>query len=509
MKRLVILAALASASAGLRAGTIEVVLDGRYKGAVGDYRVGKTAYLDARDLGAVYGAQVYWYPVSGRLRLSLRGRPLELMVGSDAATLDGRRIPLGEVVVLRGSEAFVPASLLSSKEFVSWAGLRADLDGNTGVLSVEKVSSVGPMRWSSHERHTRLVVELEEGLAYKGSDRGLGGMDIVVPRGVAGGEKSERIEDGRVESVGLAQESGLARFSVKFAAAGLKWKLREIADPRRLVVDVYSGSEGPALEAPKGTRPPEVSTGTQVLASAPGVEPRSAAGEARRKFRVVIDAGHGGKDSGAVGRKGTREKDAALAVARALARRLEEDDGISVLMTRGEDYFVPLSERSEAANEFQADLFVSIHCNSSPKKADSGFEVYFLSENASDPEARRLAELENSVLELEGKSVEEEEAAIILRAMTRTEFINDAARFAAVLSKRLEKTVDVANRGVKQAAFYVLRGTDAPAVLVEIAYLSHRKEEAKLNSKSFRKKVVEGLYRGIVDYAKEKKGESQ
>ena len=139
------------------------------------------------------------------------------------------------------------------KEFSAWTGLRADLDGGR-VLSVEKVSTVGPMRWSSHGRHTRLVVELDEGLVFKGSDRGIGGMDVVVLRGVVGAIRSERVDDGRVASVSLAQEAGLARISVRFAGDGLKWKAGEIKDPRRLIVDVYSGDEPPAPRQ-RGARP--------------------------------------------------------------------------------------------------------------------------------------------------------------------------------------------------------------------------------------------------------------
>ncbi|MBI5881612.1 MAG: N-acetylmuramoyl-L-alanine amidase [Elusimicrobia bacterium] len=498
MRLAILLSLLLSASSPPWGGAMEVVSDGRYKGTAEEYRVGKTVYLSAKDVGSVYGAQVYWFPVSGRLKLSLRGRQLELMVGSDTAVLDGKRIPLGAQVILKGTEAFMPAGLLSTKEFSAWTGLRADLDGGK-VLSVEKVSTVGPMRWSTHGRHTRLVVELEEGLVYKGSDRGVGGMDLVVLRGVVGAARSERVDDGRVASVSLAQEAGLARISVRFAGDGLNWKAGEIKDPRRLIVDVYSGDEPPPAS---GGRP----------APSGGVAPaKAAARESRekRRFHIVIDPGHGGKDSGAVGRKGTLEKDVVLAVSQALARRLEEEDSLEVLMTRREDRFVPLAERSQAANEFGADLFISIHCNSSPKKIDNGFEIYFLSEKASDPDAARLTDLENSVLELEGKSVEEEEAEIILRAMSRTEFMNEAARFAAVLGKNLGKRLDVADRGVKQAGFYVLRGTDAPAVLLEMAYLSHRKDEARLGSKSFRKKVVEGVYRGIMEFVKEKQREKE
>ncbi|MBI5623686.1 MAG: N-acetylmuramoyl-L-alanine amidase [Elusimicrobia bacterium] len=492
MTKGILLSLLLALAAASPSAAMDVVAEGRYKGTAEEYRVGDTVYLAARDVGSVYGAQVYWYPVSGRLRLSLRGRQLELMVGSDTAVLDGRRIPLGGQVILRGSEAFVPSALLSAKEFAAWTGMRADLEGGGRVLSVERAATVGPMRWSSAARHTRVVVELDGGLAYAGAGRGTSGMDVSVPLGAVGADRSERIEDGRVASVSLAQESGLVRLGIRFARPGMTWKLSELKGPRRVVVDVYSGDEAPAPEA------------AAAAAAAPAVA--AAASEAVREFRIVIDPGHGGKDSGAVGRKKTLEKDVVLAVGKALAKRLSEERGVSVFMTRDEDVFVPLAERSEAANAFGADLFVSIHCNSSPKKADNGFEIFFLSEKASDPDAERLAALENSVLELEGRTLEEEEAEIILRAMSRTEFMNDAAKFAGLLGSQLRKRLDLPDRGVKQAAFYVLRGTDAPAVLFEIAFLSHRKDEARLGSKAFRKKVVEGISRAILEYAREKKG---
>ncbi|MBI5209232.1 MAG: N-acetylmuramoyl-L-alanine amidase [Elusimicrobia bacterium] len=409
--------------AAAAAGTVEVVVDGRYKGTATDYRVGPTTYLGATDVGGIYGAQVYWYPVSGRLRLSLRGRPLELMVGSETAVVNGKKVGLGAQVILRGSEAFVPISLLKTREFVAWAGMRAEFNEGSQVLSVDGATSPSAPRPAS-----------------------------ALPEGSG------------------PPPAGSAR------------DVRPSTAPARAGAPGTAGAEN-------------------ALPAEAGVSSRPVAGAG--KFRVVVDPGHGGKDSGAVGKKGTLEKDVVLSVGLALAAKLEEG-GAEVLLTRSDDYFVPLSERSRAANEFGADLFVSIHCNSSPKKRDTGFELYFLSEKASDPEAERIANLENSVLELEGKSVEEEQAEIILRAMTKTEYMNEGAQFAAVLARRMEKKLDLTNRGVKQAGFYVLRGTDAPAVLFEIAFLSYRKDEARLGSKSFRKRVVEGLYQGIMEYGKEK-----
>ena len=183
---------------------------------------------------------------------------------------------------------------------------------------------------------------------------------------------------------------------------------------------------------------------------------------------------------------------------------LRERGDFDVVLTRGDDTFVPLSERSKKANELDADLFVSLHCNSASSRREHGFEVYSVSETASDPEAERLAAVENSALELEGKNPQDETAKGILLAMTKTEMINESAPFAALVERAIGRRVDVSDRGQKQAGFYVLRGTHAPAILVEMAFVSYPKDEAELGSRRFRRKMVEGVAAGIGDYARKK-----
>ncbi|MEK7747429.1 MAG: N-acetylmuramoyl-L-alanine amidase, partial [Elusimicrobiota bacterium] len=130
--------------------------------------------------------------------------------------------------------------------------------------------------------------------------------------------------------------------------------------------------------------------------------------------------------------------------------------------------------------------------------------IYFLSEKASDPEAERLAEFENSVLAMEEKDRVDQDAAGILYALARTEFINEAAELAGRMAQSAAGRVNIANRGVKQAGFYVLRGVNAPAVLVEMGFLSNTEDEAKLGSRKVRRRMVEGLYAGIVDFSRRK-----
>jgi N-acetylmuramoyl-L-alanine amidase len=312
------------------------------------------------------------------------------------------------------------------------------------------------------------------------------------------------VQDGIVESFSLKQEAAVARLSIRFAEKGLKWRARELSDPRRVALDVYAQGVEPETETETAEKidiaPSKAKTTTTEL---PKKEPAVRAATDKKKRRlVVIDAGHGGKDPGATGRRGTKEKDVNLAAALELASVLRERGDFDVLLTRDSDEFVPLSARSELANEKEADLFVSLHCNAASDRREKGWEVYSVSETASDPEAEKLAAAENAALAYEGKDVQEEMAKMILLAMTKTEMINESAAFSALTAKSLTRRMDIEARGAKQAGFYVLRGTHAPAILVEMAFVSHAEDEAKLASRRFRRAMAEGVAAGIADYAR-------
>ena len=206
--------------------------------------------------------------------------------------------------------------------------------------------------------------------------------------------------------------------------------------------------------------------------------------------RVVIDAGHGGKDPG--GRKafGLREKEINLLVAKELSAMLKDEKNFEVLMTRTSDVFVQLDERSRIANDYKADIFISIHANASRDRREKGFEVYFMSENASDPGAAEVADYENSVLDLEEGQEKPDASAMLLHSLARNEYMNEGSQMAGLVSKELEKSTPMVNRGVKQAAFYVLRGTYAPGVLVELGFMTNAKDQKTMNDKKGRVKIA-------------------
>ena len=178
------------------------------------------------------------------------------------------------------------------------------------------------------------------------------------------------------------------------------------------------------------------------------------------------------------------------------------EKGFKVLMTRTSDSFVPLQERSNIANDFKADLFISIHANASRHKRQQGFEIYFMSENASDPWAAEVADYENSAMRFEDEENAPDPAALLLHSLARNEYMNEGSKLSGLVVKEFSKRTPFVNRGVKQAAFYVLRGTYAPGILVEMGFMTNRKDQTNLCKLSVRKKIADSIYRGIKEYAK-------
>jgi N-acetylmuramoyl-L-alanine amidase len=220
---------------------------------------------------------------------------------------------------------------------------------------------------------------------------------------------------------------------------------------------------------------------------------------------IVIDAGHGGKDPGAVGKGGLKEKKIALEVSRRLAARLRSElKGIRVYMTRSNDKFLELSERTEIANgylkEKQNGIFISVHVNASVSTVVSGFETYYLSQNPSNEEARKTAALENNVIILEDKPRGKKFGDIeyIEALMITTQIQKESTVLADEIQKGMDSKISrFKSRGVKKADFYVLRGVLMPAVLVEIGFISNSKESTYLQKGWYQEKVVQGITRGI------------
>ena len=212
---------------------------------------------------------------------------------------------------------------------------------------------------------------------------------------------------------------------------------------------------------------------------------------------IVIDAGHGGKDPGAVGYRGTKEKDIALDVAKRLEKKLSKNMNVKIIMTRDEDVFLRLSERTKIANESNGNLFISIHTNAAEDRRASGFETFLIGPNKNEA-AVRVAARENAVLELEGttgKKLTNED--LIQATIAQSAFASKSEQFASMVQKEIKKRVQSRDRGVKQAGFYVLMGASMPNVLVELGFISNPSEEKKLRSPQYRDQLATAIYRAV------------
>jgi N-acetylmuramoyl-L-alanine amidase len=287
------------------------------------------------------------------------------------------------------------------------------------------------------------------------------------------------------------------------------YRVFALPGPFRIIVDIDGEGEIPALP----TTPDAVDTPGPVAAApssedpaalppavAPSVPPSAPSGGSavpvrKHRVRVMIDPGHGGKDPGAVGPTGLREKDVVLAIGRRIREKLERSGEFDVRMTRDDDVFIPLEERTAMANKGRADIFVSLHINASPNRRAEGFSTYVLSRGASNREDLELAARENGVPVRKLQGVK-----FIIDDMFTGARKNESLRLAKTVNDAVVRHVSTRypgaqSLGLKQAPFYVLVGARMTAVLVEASFISNAREESRLRDPS----CLDGIADGVVE----------
>ena len=213
---------------------------------------------------------------------------------------------------------------------------------------------------------------------------------------------------------------------------------------------------------------------------------------------IVIDPGHGGNDTGAIGVGGIREKDLTLVLAKKLASDLEAQS-FKVILTRNTDTTLPLMERTAIANYNKADLFVSIHLNASPARSARGTETYFMSRRATDQWSRQLADKENAATGGGGSS-DGQDLKLVLWDLAQTAHMVESQALAETIQKEFNQLLNTGDRGVRQAPFVVLEGAQMPAVLVEVAFLTNPTEAKQLEDPAFQDQAANALDKAIVDF---------
>jgi N-acetylmuramoyl-L-alanine amidase len=303
-------------------------------------------------------------------------------------------------------------------------------------------------------------------------------------------------------------------------------------DPIAAMIEKGNWSDDGKAEAPKTDMPPLKPGEAEVAAAAPPpkeqlealkpdlkAEPRAELknqlktaeeqtradkpGKLVRMLTVVLDPGHGGEDPGASGKRGSREKDIVLAIAKRLKAKIEEHPNMRVMLTRDGDYFVPLGTRVEKARKVQADLFVSIHADAFVQPTARGSSVFVLSEKgASSTAARWLADKENLADTIGGVNVKshDRQLASVLFDLSTTAQINDSLKLGKSVLTEIGGINRLHKGSVEQAGFAVLKAPDIPSILIETAFISNPEEEAKLLDDAYQNQMAEAIVKGIRRY---------
>lgn len=332
--------------------------------------------------------------------------------------------------------------------------------------------SLRQLRFRSYPNHTRIVLEATKPLSFSFKENKRQVVLIVKGGFLLPSIKRQEVGDGFIRSIEPKQEQDGVRLFIECEQECGQTKVFTLQEPDRIVVD---------LLRPTTNSPP--------------------AGFQQVLKTIAIDPGHGGRDAGAIGPQGLREKDVTMDIAVKLQSLLQERLPVQVIMTRTDDSFVSLEERAAIANRSKADVFISIHVNAAFRSQAVGFETYYLSYEPSDNDARASALRENLTLNLEGLTPREQESLkTILWDMAQTFHIKESGELAEIFLGEFDKILKVENRGVKSAPFLVLMGAAMPAVLVEVAFISNPSEERKLSDESYRQRIAEALYRGILKF---------
>lgn len=304
------------------------------------------------------------------------------------------------------------------------------------------------------------------------------------------------VKDGLVDRIRVAQsQPGMTRVVLEIKQ-GATYSVSLEHNPYRLVIEVTSpGAVAPKSEM-QAPAPADKATVTALLAAPPSREDLELRPHVP-KLRIVLDAGHGGWDLGTVGRQGLLEKDLVLEVAQRLGNLLEKRLAAEVVFTRRNDSYVPLEQRAEMANRAQADLFVSVHANYSELESARGVETYY-SNFFVAPEARES--------EAAGDASADSTSHAHLTGVELKDKVDGSRKLAASVQRALygslvQQSPGIRNRGVKEASFVVLTGTQMPSILAEISFVSSPTDEERLQSAEYREKIAEALYVGIERFA--------
>jgi N-acetylmuramoyl-L-alanine amidase len=544
---------------------INVISDGEIVRGINIYKMSEQIkYFSVREVAKIYGAILEWRPVSSQVTMNLKNSKIDIKANSTAVVFRKKSRKMSLPSRLIGSDIYISPEIIVSPEFAEITETNTKWDPSALTLNIEHCQAVLAVRYFTKPESTQVFIDLNKSLSYtvlktsnaitlkifrckirhdsinvnngvlKDIQCGTDGRSSVIKINLAQEPKliktskfskpdriSVDITHSRNIDVSGLIESKTAEHCEEYIVQGdddskeidltiaekyTQTQMTEIASITEddgnnkdlASVPVKKIENNNIIDDSNNIVVDDTATFFEVMPKNKNVNNKKLYGH---KKIIMLDAGHGGEDPGAIGPNGIKEKDINLEIVRELKSMFDDNKDYKIILTRSDDRFIPLAERTNIANEHGADLFVSIHCNANFDRNINGFEIYFLSEKATDSEAAATAIMENSVLELEGKPTKSHSSIqSVLWSMGANAHMNESSELSGFILAEVPKRLNIPSRGVKQASFYVLRGTKMPAVLVESAFLSNYAEEAKLCSKKFRTAIAGSIYDGVIKY---------
>ena len=462
--------------------------------------VGGVSYIKISDLQEVFGLSLN--PVSGNQNFSITSGDHNVILSANRSlvSLDARLVPLSKPVQVVQGAWYVPLDfipkvlkIISSKQFL-W------LENSRSLILGEVQPNQLTLNYSPEGDHSRLVFQSVRPVGFTVSFDN--NQISVTPQSedVLPGFQDTDFNDGIIRR--LTTEVAWKRkiFRIETDKDYASYKVLDLSNPPRLVLDVYRKTAGAATPIPQLEEVPgEKQAPPSLLPSA-----------VKEQKVIVLDPGHGGAETGATGPEGTFEKDVVLGIARKLKSLLESDTGLRVILTRDGDQQVALDDRTALANNNKADLFVSIHANATLRGVGKGAETYFLSAQATDDDSRNIAAVENNAIGINQELSEAgDDLKLILWDMAQTEYLAESSRLAEMIQQEMNTVLAIPNRGIKQAPFRVLMGATMPAVLVEVGFINNTAEEKLMTDSEYQLKLATAIYHSIQQFSVSLSGQAQ
>jgi N-acetylmuramoyl-L-alanine amidase len=555
--------AYASKKAVVPSQVADVVVNGKVLNSIHVYKMsGQIKYFSVKEIAKIYDATLAWKPVSFQVTMNLNKKKITIKANNTLVIFGKKLRRMSLPSRLIEDDIYIPSEIIVSPEFAEITKTDTRWDSSALMLNIEHHPNL-IVEYFTGSESTRVLVHLNESLPYTVSKTS-NTIILKILRGKIQ-NSSINVSNGTIENIeyGICGQSAVIKINLSLSPEFIKTS--KFIKPDRIVIDIMHSQNTNVTDSIKVKTLEDdekcivrndssqefdltahekcITAQTKEIVSVienendknnkdfvpislekfennntiddnaviidnstmclDVIPPKNVDNKNhyKRKKIIVLDAGHGGDDPGAVGPNGIKEKDINLEIVRELKSLFDNNEDYDIILTRSDDTFIPLAERTGMANRYGADLFISVHCNASFDKNVNGFEIYFLSEKATDPAAAATALLENSVLELEDKP--NKKCSLlrnVLWSMCVNEYMNESSELSGFILTGVTKRLKVSNRGVKQANFYVLRGAKMPAVLVESAFLSNYAEEAKLSSKKFRIAIAYSIYDGVTKY---------